>query len=167
MLRADFVGEVVVAGQSWDQAGLQRVRFEVADAWFSRWDVGRQLALNTSYRMIAFEPGARYVVFVSGGPWEESPFTFRAESVFRVDDDGRVRCRSGNPLFGLLNDGFLCTAPELVEGNGDGARAARAGGRRAEARGAPPPAAGGDAHRAPAAPRARAVRPRRQQEVRR
>jgi hypothetical protein len=117
LLRADFAGEVLVRDQSWDlEAGLQRVRLEVVDPWFTRWRMGEEIALTTGLRMAAFQPGARYVVFVSGGPWEESPFTFRAESVFRVEQDGRVRCRSGNPLFGLLNDGFLCTAPELVVG---------------------------------------------------
>jgi hypothetical protein len=117
LLRADFAGEVVVLDQSWDrQAGLQRVRFQIADPWFTRWPVAEELSLATSFRMIAFQPGDRHVVFVSGGPWEESPFTFRAESVFRVGADGRVRCRSGNPLFGVLNDGFLCAAQAVVEG---------------------------------------------------
>jgi hypothetical protein len=117
LLRADFAGEVLVLEQSWDrEASLQRVRFQVVDPWFTRWRLGEELSLTTGPRMVAFEPGARHVVFVSGGPWEESPFTFRAESVFRVADDGRVRCRSGNPLFGVLNDGFLCTAQEVVEG---------------------------------------------------
>jgi hypothetical protein len=117
LLRADFAGEVLVVEQSWDRgAGLQRIRFQVVDPWFTRWQVGEELSLTTGLRMVAFEPGARHVVFVSGGPWEESPFTFRAESVFRIGDDGRVRCRSGNPLFGVLNDGFLCTAPEVVVG---------------------------------------------------
>lgn len=117
LLRADFAGEVLVLDQSWDlEAGLQRIRFRVVDPWFTRWRVDDELSLTTGPRMVAFQPGARHVVFVSGGPWEESPFTFRAESVFRVGDDGRVRCRSGNPLFGVLNDGFLCTAPEVVVG---------------------------------------------------
>ena len=41
LLRADFMGEVVVADQSWDKAsGLQRVRFTVVDPWFTRWAVG-------------------------------------------------------------------------------------------------------------------------------
>lgn len=117
LLRADFAGEVLVLEQSWDrQAGLQRVRFQIVDPWFTRWQVAEELSLTTGFRMIAFQPGDRHVVFVSGGPWEESPFTFRAESVFRVGEDGRVRCRSGNPLFGALNDGFLCTAQAVVEG---------------------------------------------------
>jgi hypothetical protein len=117
LLRADFAGEVVVAAQSWDAVqGLQRIRFRVVDPWFSRWTVGRELSVVTSPAVPAFRPGARHVVFLSGGPWEESPFTFRQESVFTVAPDGTVRCRSGNPLFGVLNDGFLCTAQELVEG---------------------------------------------------
>jgi len=107
----------VVADQSWDKAsGLQRVRFTVVDAWFTRWAVGRQLTIATSAAAPEFRPGRRHVVFLSGGPWQESPFTFRAESIFTVAGDGTLRCRSGNPLFGVLNDGFLCTAPELVQG---------------------------------------------------
>lgn len=117
LLRADFAGEVQVSDQSWDRAaGLQRIRLQVVDPWFTRWQVGEELSLTTGLGMVAFVPGARHVVFISGGPWEDSPFTFRAESVFRIGDDGRVRCRSGNPLFGVLNDGFLCTAQEVVEG---------------------------------------------------
>jgi hypothetical protein len=117
LLRADFAGEVLVLDQSWDTgSGLQQIRFRVVDPWFTRWRVGEELSLTTGPRMAEFEPGARHVVFVSGGPWEESPFTFRAESVYRVGDDGRISCRSGNPLFGVQNDGFLCTAPEVVEG---------------------------------------------------
>lgn len=117
LLRADFAGEVLVLDQAWDrEAGLQRVRFQVVDPWFTRWQAAEELSLTTGFRMVAFQPGDRHVVFVSGGPWEESPFTFRAESVFRVGEDGRVRCRSGNPLFGVLNDGFLCTAQAVVDG---------------------------------------------------
>jgi hypothetical protein len=117
LLRADFMGEVVVAGQSWDTAqGMQRVRFRVVDSWFSRWTPGRELSIATAPSMPAFRPGTRHVVFLSGGPWEQSPFTFREESVFTVAADGTVRCRSGNPLFGVMNDGFLCSAQELVDG---------------------------------------------------
>jgi hypothetical protein len=117
LLRADFAGEVRVVEQSWDrERGLQHVRFQVVDPWFTRWDLEQTLAIATGPHHPSFVQGARYVVFVSGGPWEDSPFTFGAESVFAVAGDGRVRCRSGNPLFGVLNDGFLCTAPELVVG---------------------------------------------------
>jgi len=117
LLRADFMGEVVVAGQSWDtEQGVQRVRFRVVDPWFTRWTLGRELSIATAPTLPAFRPGTRHVVFLSGGPWEQSPFTFREESVFTVAGDGTVRCRSGNPLFGVMNDGFLCTAQELVDG---------------------------------------------------
>jgi hypothetical protein len=117
LLRADFMGEVVVSGQSWDtEKGVQRVRFRVVDPWFSRWSLGRELSIATAPTFPGFTPGTRHVVFLTGGPWEQSPFTFREESVFTVAGDGTVRCRSGNPLFGVMNDGFLCTAPDLVDG---------------------------------------------------
>lgn len=117
LIRADFIGEVVVKEQNWDTTtGLQRVRFEILAAWFSRWNTGGELVISTGPRVPAFVPGRRHVVLISGGPWEDSPFTFRAESVFSVDADGTVSCRSGNPLFGVMNDGFLCTVEELVIG---------------------------------------------------
>jgi hypothetical protein len=117
LVRADFIGEVtVLAIQSREDGGAE-VEVQVDDTWSSRWTEAQTLTITIadwgSFAGLV-EEKARLVVLLSGGAWTSSPFTFQANSVFRVADDDMLRCISKNPLFAVHNSGFICSIQEYM-----------------------------------------------------
>lgn len=117
LVRADFIGEVTVRAIAPRKDGGADVEVQVDDVWSSRWAKARTLTIAIadwgSFAGLV-EEKARLVVLLSGGAWQSSPFTFQANSVFRVDDDGTLRCMSQNPLFAVHNSGFICSIQEYM-----------------------------------------------------
>jgi hypothetical protein len=115
LVRADFLGEVTVDGIRLASDGKTVLAdIIVNDAWFHRGPVASRITVGVAgehwgeYRHLVVDK-ARLVVLLSGGPWIESAFTFRNNSVFSITEDGGIRCTSGNPLFAVHNTGFVCS----------------------------------------------------------
>lgn len=117
LLEADFIGEVrVLVLQSLAQSAEWGIDLEVVEPWFSRWPPTSTLYFPVRPGAVTLEAGGRYVVLLSGGPYRESPFTHRDNSVFAIGDDDAVTCASGIPLFGVTTGGFMCSVQPLVIG---------------------------------------------------
>lgn len=114
LVRADFIAVVQIDAQALftDASGvpLQSVVLDASNVLASRWP-DTNFEVITSAGFDHFEMGAEYLVLMSGGPWAESPFTHRVNSVFRVEPDGTLSCSGGDRLYGVFGDGFYC-APE-------------------------------------------------------
>jgi len=78
MLDADFIGVVRVDKVADDNG---EVDLSVEDAWVSRWPDAHRFAFNQQIQNSslnrALHRGQRLVVWISGGAWVESPFTYR------------------------------------------------------------------------------------------
>ena len=120
LLQSDFVGVVGVASKGdVEDAPIPEVRvdLEVIESWYTRWADAQTLSFTIRAGTAELLEGHRYVVLMAGGPYWGTPFTHRNNSIFEIQDDERIRCASGLPLFGVLSNGFLCTARELVIGD--------------------------------------------------
>lgn len=120
LIEADFIGTVDVTGQKSDESGLTEVTLQVVDTWHTRWPQQNSLHVTLDNRRGRFdsllddEDGpVRALVFLSGGPWRESPFTHGSNTIFRVGDRG-VTCRSGNDLFAITEAGFYCSVQQYM-----------------------------------------------------
>lgn len=119
LVRADFIGEIQVLDTT-AVDGLYSVRTRVVDQWFSRWPYAGRMTFRVTPNFPAIPHlvrGSTAIVFLSGGAWQQSPFTHRENSVFPVTSDGRVICHSSNPLFAVTDAGFHCSIPELTAGS--------------------------------------------------
>ncbi len=112
LARADFIAVVTVNAQGLftDSTGLplQSVAVGVGDVLHSRWAPTASFEFVTDAGFEHFEFGREYLVLMSGGAWNESPFTHRVNSVFAVEEDGTLSCSGGDRLYGVLGDGFYC-----------------------------------------------------------
>ena len=111
LVRADLIAVLHVSMrelQMVDGVPIQLVQTQVQDQWHSRWGSLSTLDFNTSSEFYELQEGERYLVLMSGGPWEHAPFTHRENSIFHVLEDDTLRCADGSVLYGLLNDGFYC-----------------------------------------------------------
>ena len=119
LVRADFIAVVQIDAQALftDPSGvpLQSVVLDASNVLASRWS-DTNFEVITSAGFDHFELGAEYLVLMSGGPWAESPFTHRVNSVFRVEGDGTLSCSGGDRLYGVFGDGFYCAPQGSVDG---------------------------------------------------
>lgn len=120
LLRADLIAEITVVQRTEGLINgepLQQVTASLTDVWATRWSLGNSITFNTRVTFPGLEPGGRYIVLLSGGPWEQSPFTHRENSLFRIDPaTDTVRCHDGSALFAVANDGFICAPDGAVDG---------------------------------------------------
>jgi hypothetical protein len=120
MVRADFIAVIAVTNQYLYTSGsgipTQHVDADVSDAWHSRWAPMDTIEFNTNARFEHAEAGSSYLVLLSGGPWTQSPFTHRENSIFRILPSGELECSGGDLLYGVLNDGFFCAPAGTVVG---------------------------------------------------
>ena len=117
LVQSDFVGVITVERVTQDRDGATHL-VRIDDVWESRWGVGvgDSTTIPTGPQVRPLLAGARYVVLLAGGAWHQSPFTHRMNSVFRLEEDGNLRCDNGLTLYGAFGDGFYCSIPELVIG---------------------------------------------------
>ena len=128
LVRADFIAVVQIDAQALftDASGvpLQSVVLDASNVLASRWS-DTNFEVITSAGFDHFEMGAEYLVLMSGGPWAESPFTHRVNSVFRVEPDGTLSCSGGDRLYGVFGDGLITTVfPAATGAAADPARIA-------------------------------------------
>jgi hypothetical protein len=118
LVRADFIAFVQVES-AWfftDENGLptQHVEASVVDGMRSRWGWLDTIEFETDAGFHHFQDEGMYLVLMSGGPWHQSPFTHRENSVFELLPDGTLACSGGDLLYGVAADGFYCAPPGSV-----------------------------------------------------
>lgn len=119
LVRADFIGIVQVSQRQLGLVGgqpLQLLNTSIVDTWYTRWGSGSSLTFNTSAGFPEMSVGERYVILLSGGPWQHAPFTHREHSLFHLQPDNTLRCADGSGLYGVMNDGFYCAPAGHVQG---------------------------------------------------
>jgi hypothetical protein len=62
-----------------------------------------------------FERGGRYLLFLQGGAWRDSPLQDGPEPFFQVVDDV-VRCIDGGGVYGVSMGGMVCSTPDQQVG---------------------------------------------------
>lgn len=120
LVDADFIGviEIDTSALFTDSEGrpMQTVTANIADLLTTRWSVGVDLSLVTDAGFEHLAVGSKYLVLLSGGAWNDSPFTHRENSVFEVLPSGELACSGGDLLYGVLHDGFFCAPAGTVIG---------------------------------------------------
>lgn len=122
LVSSDFGGLVYVESVEAVNGGspetsFHDLRLRVLETWFSRWpaQAGTVLEFGTT----GTEPptaDTTMVVFLQGGPYDRSPYTFGTRSRFTLRDDGTIACGDGTTLFGVWTDAFICTVQLHVIG---------------------------------------------------
>lgn len=124
VLEADFVGIIHLENiEAPDDSGVAHANARVIDTWtsilegFSN-DASVRIPFQARTRAFAalLRPGTDALVMISGGPWQDTPFTFGRNTVFPVAQDGAFTCVSGNPLFGLRY-GIYCSTQDKMPGH--------------------------------------------------
>lgn len=120
IIESDFIGTVDVIAQKTIDSNLTEVTLRVVDTWHTRWPQRDILHVTFDnyhgrYNLLLEDEDqpVRALVFLSGGPWQESPFAHGSNSIFRIRQDGAF-CRSGNPLFAVTELGFYCSIQEYM-----------------------------------------------------
>lgn len=126
MMLTDFLGEFRVRVEEPRDEATLHVNLEVVAPWISNWSdwtAGTRHSLRlprneTSSAIL--DAGPEQILFLSGGPWEESPLPGGPNSVFSVRYDNesrRVFCQSGNPAFFVTRAGVRCSNASLTIGS--------------------------------------------------
>jgi hypothetical protein len=117
LLETDFAGVVRVTRVDHLGGDRHHIFLSVVDPWVARW--GQRASVDFviierrgEFARLVNGTGESFVVLLSGGPYEESPFTFRGRSVFALRGETAM-CSSGNPLFAIDSSGFHCSVQSM------------------------------------------------------
>jgi hypothetical protein len=121
VLEADFAGALrVLEVTAPNKDGVIEIVAEVRDVWRSRWShvtpgatLRIPLVQDEAWARVVAPEGTEIAALVSGGPWQRTALTFGAHTIWRLAEDGTLRCRSGNPLFGFRY-GIQCSTQDKV-----------------------------------------------------
>ena len=121
LVRADHIAVVEVLSQGLysEPSGVPMQSLVLHDELIvsTRWGTSKYFDVVTNAGFEHLVAGQRYLVLLSGGPWSESPFTHRDNSVFLINDQEQVQCSGGAYLYAVSGDGFYCAPKGTMFGS--------------------------------------------------